>query len=432
MLSRLTEPEAKPRFEKTSSLEPPKEGPSFLCHKHSLRPFIKPSVLNELARTLRGSVAWLCPVDNMVVFDGMKKDDISGKMVPITRSSKGLGFANRNGRVEIIRKPLNCTECENKLRRPQWSFPVTVCRRSVCKDCQLVCTLEVDRRSKTRPENTKSQPAVPVDMELKEVKKSAIQIEPSSPPIFELVNSNESETHHKSATLLSIQNNTRTKSTSEPIEEVTPDIETYDLNVEAATAQPHLESWNHKSEKNNRTSEFSKEEASMMPIYSETTAVEVNDDLEIESTPHAAPELDGDSQVQGAPNAAEEETPEIQVHESSPEKADIILDQESEYRITGPVEIPSVHEVSHAKTDDSSLNQNPAAAKASPVLASLPEDQLKLLELMQSANAELGCGTLNEGARAEEPLQSMKAAESPTGWKIKKSLAFSWRKTEAS
>ncbi|KAF2672628.1 hypothetical protein BT63DRAFT_420853 [Microthyrium microscopicum] len=105
--------------------------------------------------TTSGLPMWWCKFDKMVVLDGMLKDDDTGDMIPMTRSSKGLPIANRKGSIEVVRLHLDCDHCKDILRvEGSWKYAARVCSRSVCTACKHRCRQEYERsqREQTSPE----------------------------------------------------------------------------------------------------------------------------------------------------------------------------------------------------------------------------------------------------------------------------------------
>lgn len=128
--SRLN-PQLDPKL-RTESLTPPPEG-CILPYPH---PFQASSIQGE---TNNGTPAWWCSHDKLVIFDGITIDNKTGEPSALTRTSKGLKIATKDGTTEVAQLPLDCDHCKRLLGRDVWVFAAKVCPRSVCKDCKEIC-----------------------------------------------------------------------------------------------------------------------------------------------------------------------------------------------------------------------------------------------------------------------------------------------------
>ncbi|KAF1931932.1 uncharacterized protein M421DRAFT_417666 [Didymella exigua CBS 183.55] len=90
-----------------------------------------------------GRPSWWCKFDKLVVFDGIEQAD--GEMRLRTRTSKGLTIARRQGDLETVVIPLDCTHCHEMLNRHEWKYDMRVCKRSVCWDCKERCKWEFEQ-----------------------------------------------------------------------------------------------------------------------------------------------------------------------------------------------------------------------------------------------------------------------------------------------
>ncbi|KAF2000616.1 hypothetical protein P154DRAFT_403857, partial [Amniculicola lignicola CBS 123094] len=88
--------------------------------------------------------SWWCKFDKLVVFDGVEIASDGEKKFK-TRSSKGLSIARRRGDLETVIIPLDCTHCQEMLRRSEWKYDIRVCKRGVCWNCRERCRWEDER-----------------------------------------------------------------------------------------------------------------------------------------------------------------------------------------------------------------------------------------------------------------------------------------------
>jgi hypothetical protein len=113
-------------------------------------PFTSSSIRACTEKTKRP--AWWCKFDKLVVFDGIDQDT-SGEMTIRTRTSKGLSIARRRGEIEFIVIPLDCSHCQEMLKRHEWKYDMRVCKRSVCWDCKERCKWEAEEEKRVKSVN---------------------------------------------------------------------------------------------------------------------------------------------------------------------------------------------------------------------------------------------------------------------------------------